>query len=118
MVLFCKQKTAYEMRISDWSSDGCSSDLRAVELQRPTTRGGLGRVVNHHAVDEVVVGALDLDVETMGGSLRLHRTDLGDRQRHQLFTSGSEHRLDREPPLELGQELVLHRRVEIGRAHV
>src|SRR3546814_4855993 len=27
---FCKQKTAYEMRISDWSSDVCSSDLRAV----------------------------------------------------------------------------------------
>src|SRR3546814_7661309 len=28
MVFFCKQKTAYEMRISDWSSDVCSSDLR------------------------------------------------------------------------------------------
>src|SRR3546814_9391518 len=28
MMLFCfKQKTAYEMRISDWSSDVCSSDL-------------------------------------------------------------------------------------------
>src|SRR3546814_17529507 len=28
---FCfKQKTAYEMRISDWSSDVCSSDLLAV----------------------------------------------------------------------------------------
>src|SRR3546814_6966284 len=31
-LLFCffffKQKTAYEMRISDWSSDVCSSDLR------------------------------------------------------------------------------------------
>src|SRR3546814_2486242 len=27
----CKQKTAYEMRISDWSSDVCSSDL-LVEL--------------------------------------------------------------------------------------
>src|SRR3546814_7106988 len=27
-VVFCfKQKTAYEMRISDWSSDVCSSDL-------------------------------------------------------------------------------------------
>src|SRR3546814_1056469 len=26
---FFKQKTAYEMRISDWSSDGCSSDLGA-----------------------------------------------------------------------------------------
>src|SRR3546814_10356263 len=27
---FFKQKTAYEMRISDWSSDVCSSDLRTV----------------------------------------------------------------------------------------
>src|SRR3546814_18600161 len=27
---FFKQKTAYEMRISDWSSDVCSSDLAAV----------------------------------------------------------------------------------------
>src|SRR3546814_5210642 len=27
MFLFFKQKTAYEMRISDWSSDVCSSDL-------------------------------------------------------------------------------------------
>src|SRR3546814_7830171 len=26
---FFKQKTAYEMRISDWSSDVCSSDLKA-----------------------------------------------------------------------------------------
>src|SRR3546814_5960442 len=28
LVVFFKQKTAYEMRISDWSSDVCSSDLR------------------------------------------------------------------------------------------
>src|SRR3546814_3068051 len=27
-VFFFKQKTAYDMRISDWSSDVCSSDLR------------------------------------------------------------------------------------------
>src|SRR3546814_3287060 len=27
MVFFFKQKTAYDMRISDWSSDVCSSDL-------------------------------------------------------------------------------------------
>src|SRR3546814_16228075 len=26
-LIFCKRKTAYEMRISDWSSDVCSSDL-------------------------------------------------------------------------------------------
>src|SRR3546814_5883628 len=30
-VFFFKQKTAYEMRISDWSSDVCSSDLAAAD---------------------------------------------------------------------------------------
>src|SRR3546814_10645838 len=30
MFFFFKQKTAYEMRISDWSSDVCSSDLHQV----------------------------------------------------------------------------------------
>src|SRR3546814_11755437 len=38
-VFFFKQKTAYEMRISDWSSDVCSSDLarrrRAGHAARP-----------------------------------------------------------------------------------
>src|SRR3546814_15885305 len=29
-IFFFKQKTAYEMRISDWSSDVCSSDLKTV----------------------------------------------------------------------------------------
>src|SRR3546814_9146018 len=33
-VFFFKQKTAYEMRISDWSSDVCSSDLRASTTTR------------------------------------------------------------------------------------
>src|SRR3546814_4378927 len=32
LVFFYKQKTAYEMRISDWSSDVCSSDLVFVQL--------------------------------------------------------------------------------------
>src|SRR3546814_4958462 len=31
MFFFFKQKTAYEMRISDWSSDVCSSDLVSIE---------------------------------------------------------------------------------------
>src|SRR3546814_16982085 len=30
-IFFFKQKTAYEMRISDWSSDVCSSDLLPVD---------------------------------------------------------------------------------------
>src|SRR3546814_1743358 len=32
---FFKQKTAYEMRISDWSSDVCSSDLAAEHTHQP-----------------------------------------------------------------------------------
>src|SRR3546814_5518516 len=31
---FFKQKTAYEMRISDWSSDVCSSDLLSLAIGR------------------------------------------------------------------------------------
>src|SRR3546814_2390711 len=43
-LFFFKQKTAYEMRISDWSSDVCSSDLAGDEIlvsdsvYRPTRR--------------------------------------------------------------------------------
>src|SRR3546814_20709443 len=33
---FFKQKTAYEMRISDWSSDVCSSDLNLIAASFPT----------------------------------------------------------------------------------
>src|SRR3546814_18638582 len=32
-MFFFKQKTAYEMRISDWSSDVCSSDLQVAALK-------------------------------------------------------------------------------------
>src|SRR3546814_4786302 len=45
---FFKQKTAYEMRISDWSSDVCSSDLPCPPRRRQPAalvdrRGRLGR---------------------------------------------------------------------------
>src|SRR3546814_1676322 len=33
-MFFCEQKTAYEMRISDWSSDVCSSDLVDFTIER------------------------------------------------------------------------------------
>src|SRR3546814_4522748 len=40
--VFFKQKTAYEMRISDWSSDVCSSDLRGVaEVRKSAIHRGL-----------------------------------------------------------------------------
>src|SRR3546814_7190036 len=35
---FFKQKTAYEMRISDWSSDVCSADLDGSSRPRKTDR--------------------------------------------------------------------------------
>src|SRR3546814_850322 len=41
---FFKQKTAYEMRISDWSSDVCSSDLPPRRHSHPTWRARLLRV--------------------------------------------------------------------------
>src|SRR3546814_2122854 len=40
-VFFFKQKTAYEMRISDWSSDVCSSDLHSNFLMLDTEFCGL-----------------------------------------------------------------------------
>src|SRR3546814_4672114 len=46
---FFKQKTAYEMRISDWSSDVCSSDLsrvhrpvKAVRVESARSNAALG----------------------------------------------------------------------------
>src|SRR3546814_10619993 len=38
LLFFFKQKTAYELRISDWSSDVCSSDLPALrDLPKPAS---------------------------------------------------------------------------------
>src|SRR3546814_6977312 len=45
MFFFFKQKTAYEMRISDWSSDVCSSDLVGLSTQR-TLRDALRDLEN------------------------------------------------------------------------
>src|SRR3546814_2799887 len=49
-IFFFKQKTAYEMRISDWSSDVCSSDLRARVLAHLRDEASLLER-SHHAVD-------------------------------------------------------------------
>src|SRR3546814_13704347 len=45
---FFKQKTAYEMRISDWSSDVCSSDLGLCAALGPDEL--LGRDRDHQSV--------------------------------------------------------------------
>src|SRR3546814_2935364 len=65
---FFKQKTAYEMRISDWSSDVCSSDLlEAVLFQRRGDLVGAFQAGPEHraaAIDRpaIAIGPHDVDV--------------------------------------------------------
>src|SRR3546814_19791495 len=69
-VLCFKQKTAYEMRISDWSSDVCSSDLLAQVIERvsgPGSSANAGAVlvrapqlVQRYGFDQDDGGALQL----------------------------------------------------------
>src|SRR3546814_13716042 len=57
MIFFFKQKTAYEMRISDWSSDVCSSDLKREREQIRLVRSEASRrtgVEGHHRLDPIV----------------------------------------------------------------
>src|SRR3546814_7198809 len=51
IVFFFKQKTAYEMRISDWSSDVCSSDLL---LADPGGGGDLPAIADHPAIEPIL----------------------------------------------------------------
>src|SRR3546814_6287088 len=55
VVFFFKQKTAYEMRISDWSSDVCSSDLLIAAPRRQQDESG-SRVDSsaRHRADQLV----------------------------------------------------------------
>src|SRR3546814_1041634 len=66
---FFKQMTAYEMRISDWSSDVCSSDLKlAVLVHRVAERRG----AEPHRVER---DGLDADAEARHRRARRHRAD-------------------------------------------
>src|SRR3546814_2146342 len=56
---FFKQKTAYEMRISDWSSDVCSSDLEVAEAED-------GRAVGDNG-DEIALGRIVIGGGRIGG---------------------------------------------------
>src|SRR3546814_2802225 len=71
---FFKQKTAYEVRISDWSSDVCSSDLELARLRKfhqLADDGGLGLIIHRQvrmipvAADAEPLQLLALDIDPM-----------------------------------------------------
>src|SRR3546814_7467444 len=82
LFFFFKQKTAYEMRISDWSSDVCSSDLgggvrrrrwrlrRAIVVpaacDRPRTRRGARRWLEARSEERRVGKSVSVRVD-LGG---------------------------------------------------
>src|SRR3546814_3076668 len=75
LFFFFKQKTAYEMRISDWSSDVCSSDLDQRQQQRPSERGDHPLLVDlalaHVAADQQPIVAGQGEGDGAGGMARV-----------------------------------------------
>src|SRR3546814_2894143 len=62
VIFFFKQKTAYELRISDWSSDVCSSDLGPV-ISRAVKAHGLHETRPSKAIKVTDPKALLAEVE-------------------------------------------------------
>src|SRR3546814_4477125 len=78
LFFFFKQKTAYEVRISDWSSDVCSSDLpgefgsaRGVVLDDELHLGGHRNLGALRAAHEAGLQLVELDLE-VARRLRQH----------------------------------------------
>src|SRR3546814_5469067 len=60
---FFKQKTAYEMRISDWSSDVCSSDLVQMGGGRAAAGQHEGRQRRQPGIEGVDFGLQPVDLD-------------------------------------------------------
>src|SRR3546814_8838803 len=58
---FFKQKTAYEMRISDWSSDVCSSDLTGTTRQEGEALRAAVAVATDRPISHVVATHVHFD---------------------------------------------------------
>src|SRR3546814_3566364 len=76
LVFFFKQKTAYEMRISDWSSDVCSSDLqfgKGKGKDAATVLGALAGAIGGHMAEQQIraTNTYDVTVSMETGSTRV-----------------------------------------------
>src|SRR3546814_2626108 len=69
MFFFFKQKTAYEMRISDWSSDVCSSDLE-ISGAIADNRGNVEKLIADAALTMENLRQATGDLESMAASLQ------------------------------------------------
>src|SRR3546814_7424519 len=72
---FFKQKTAYEMRISDWSSDVCSSDLLGRKARNALRRGGIVVDVGDAEIARAGEGAADREIIDRRVQQRRHGVD-------------------------------------------
>src|SRR3546814_2923374 len=91
-VFFFKQKTAYELRISDWSSDVCSSDLsgaHAVIVARENRSGsGDVRARIEHIVPGQTQGLHVAGVDLAKAEInRVTLADIVTSERHRLLTA-------------------------------
>src|SRR3546814_5734111 len=95
VIFFFKQKTAYEMRISDWSSDVCSSDLDC-------SLGFLDEAIDVTTAHVHLDHGVALQLLATDERVPLGHADVGDlRQRHECAGGGTQRDL-----------------TQIGRAHV
>src|SRR3546814_9732476 len=78
-VFFFKQKTAYEMRISDWSSDVCSSDLdiRVLSATADLDTGGRGFFITFTIEEGPRYRFGAIDIETALPSLNVDAIQIG-----------------------------------------
>src|SRR3546814_8750306 len=128
-VFFFKQKTAYEMRISDWSSDVCSSDLTAnLLLSLAFPRAKQRQEMVFSAIEDALVhGEIDLGLIIHENRFTYEKKGL-----QKVMDLGEYWEKETGCPIPLGGIMVkralrpeikekvnrLTRRSKIGRAHV
>src|SRR3546814_6408992 len=93
---FFKQKTAYELRISDWSSDVCSSDLLPWRGRRTDLRDCAMTKTDSKSIATLLLAAVDLRERLAFGMFRVDNPqasktdfDASDRSRYFAYADSA-----------------------------